>query len=103
VSKIYSIRLTDPLIRWRLIPRAINPLDPPHLSAIGRWAFVGVGKPRVRLATVKIGGRRYTTAAAIEAFIAATSGGAVPTPETNDRREADILHAEHELDAGGVG
>ena len=97
------VRLTDPLIPWRAIPRVVNPQAPPHISAVARWALTGVGSPRVKLETVKIGGRRFTTGAAIEAFIVATSGVSNTKVVTDAHREAMILLAEHKLDAGGVG
>ena len=39
----------------------------PHLSTVWRWISYGVGG--VRLETVQIGGRRYTSFEAIERFI----------------------------------
>ncbi|HEX4609142.1 MAG TPA: DUF1580 domain-containing protein [Urbifossiella sp.] len=89
-------------IPLKLVARAVNPHNPPHSGTVARWVFTGVGRPRVRLETVKIGGRRYTTAAAIKAFITATSGAAASAPRADERREAAIRCAEHRLDAEGV-
>ncbi|QDU21037.1 DUF1580 domain-containing protein [Urbifossiella limnaea] len=102
MDQLKFVKLTDPLIPWRQIPRAVNPQAPPHISAVARWALTGVGSPRVKLETVKIGGRRYTTAAAIEAFILATSGCPLPAANTPPAVMVAVLQAEHELDAQGV-
>jgi hypothetical protein len=84
-------------------PRAINPTAPPHLSTVIRWVLRGVGSPPIRLATVKVGGRRYTTAAAIEEFIAATTGRAIVSgTEMTRRRETALRRAEHALDCDRV-
>lgn len=44
-----------------------------HSSTAARWALRGIGNPRVKLETVKIGGRRYVTCAAVERFISQLS------------------------------
>ncbi|MEI7688432.1 MAG: DUF1580 domain-containing protein [Planctomycetota bacterium] len=46
----------------------------PHYGTIMRWAMHGVGNPRVRLQTKKLGGRRYTSREAIFRFAAILSG-----------------------------
>lgn len=48
----------------------------PHLSTVWRWATRGVGPRRTRLDTVRIGGRRYTSAQALSRFVAAISSDA---------------------------
>jgi hypothetical protein len=90
----------DELIPLNRVPKLIRSPSPPHLSTVLRWVFRGVGQPRVKLATVKVGGRRFTTAAAIADFIAATSGP-LTRGHAGRRREAAVC-AEHELDADGV-
>lgn len=40
-----------------------------HLDSVRRWATAGVGDPPVRLASVKIGGRRFTTPQKIVDFV----------------------------------
>jgi hypothetical protein len=102
MSQHTQIRPTDPLIPWSRVPKAINPHYPPHLATVCRWAFVGVGDPRVRLATIKIGGRRYTTASAIAAFIAATSHAATLPSRPAAEPAVTVIQAERELDAAGV-
>lgn len=39
----------------------------PHASTLSRWASVGVNG--LRLATTKVGGRRYTTQSDLERFL----------------------------------
>ena len=46
----------------------------PHLCTIHRWRLRGIGG--VKLGTVKIGGRRYTTLEELNRFIAATTAAA---------------------------
>lgn len=40
----------------------------PHPSTLNRWARAGIGG--VKLETVKVGGRRYTSIEAIQRFLA---------------------------------
>jgi hypothetical protein len=96
---------TETLIPLTKVPRYIHSPSPPHLSTVMRWVLRGVGNPPVKLATVKVGGRRYTTQVAIDAFISATSSQtpASGTSAVRDRaHEAAVRRAEHELDADGV-
>lgn len=96
---------TDPeLIPLNRVPRHIRSPSPPHLSTVVRWAMRGVGSPPVRLATTKVGGRRFTTAAALAEFIAATSGlaGVTPPSVRDERRQTAVRMAEQELDAEGL-
>ena len=97
------IDITAELIPFNLIPRAVAFPRPPHLSTVARWVFRGVGNPPIKLATVKIGGRRYTSRAALDAFFAATTGPAAQAvQQLSDRREAAIRRAEHDLDTDGI-
>ncbi|WP_020476585.1 DUF1580 domain-containing protein [Zavarzinella formosa] len=81
------------------LPKSI---PPPHISTCVRWALRGVGSPRIRLETMKIGGRRFTTKAAIARFITRLStGGAVETVETAGRTRA-FYEAERGLDEEGI-
>ncbi len=92
---------SEDLIPLARVPRHIRAPDPPHASTVLRWVLHGVGSPPVKLETVKVGGRRYTTRAAIDAFISATSGSPAGTPSVRDRETA-IRQAEHALDADNV-
>jgi hypothetical protein len=56
----------------------------------------------LKLATEKIGGKRYTTPSAIRAFIAATSRASGGVPIDTRLRRAAIRRAEAELDADGI-
>ena len=69
-----------------------------HAKTWMRWALTGVGTPRVKLKTWKLGGRRYTNRLAIKQFLA----------ELNPRTTPSVAHpvrghdqAEHELLAEG--
>jgi hypothetical protein len=94
------IDTSDELIPLARVPKLIRSPSPPHLSTVLRWVFRGVGRERIRLETVKVGGRRFTTVAAIADFIAATSGP--PARGHAGRRSEAAVRAEHELDADGV-
>jgi hypothetical protein len=86
-------------------PEAFWPTRPvPDLSQFFRWRTRGLLAPsgaRVRLQTVKIGLRRFTTKAAVAEFIAAQNGQpvAVEKPEQKKRRASD---AGKVLEAMGV-
>lgn len=77
-----------------LLSRAPFP-DRPHSSTRHRWALKGVRG--VRLETVVIGGRRYTSSEAIQRFINRLSTPVIeaPSQRTPDRAVEKI---EHELD-----
>jgi len=78
------------------------PLHGVHASTAIRWALRGVGNPRVKIATVKIGGRRYVTREAVDRFVAQLSAGpAAPVTVAADRGR-EIRRAEQELDADGL-
>ena len=68
-----------------------------------RWRLRGIRG--VKLETIKIGGRRFTSAEALARFIeqstAAADGLPLPT-RTNRQREAAIRRAERELDGLGI-
>jgi hypothetical protein len=70
----------------------------PSAATLWRWATRGVGG--VRLETYKIGGRRYTTAEALERFVACLSNpsaASVPTaPSRRDREHKDRAAARAE-------
>ena len=80
----------------------------PHISTMWRWHKRGVRG--IRLATVVIGGQRYTSEEALQEFIDATTeahdrGVALPTTPidvTRRRRQAAIEKAERELEAAGI-
>jgi hypothetical protein len=79
------------------------PLRDTHIGTVTRWALRGVGSPRVRLATVKIGGRRFVTRAALNLFIKQLSGDPAPTPAAaSAARTRQVRRAEDELDRAGI-
>lgn len=84
------------------VPRHIRTPRPVHKATPWRWALTGVGNPRVKLETEKIGGKRYTTAAAIARFVAALSRAAGDGPAASTHRQADVRRAEDELNAEGI-
>jgi hypothetical protein len=95
------IRLDDDLILLREVPRRLSGSPRLAVSTVYRWAFRGVGRPPVRLETLKCGGRRYTTLAALADFFAAAPGrpGAAPTSAAD---VAASLAADRECDAEGI-
>ena len=77
--------------------------DRPHISTLCRWWRRGVRG--VKLETITIGGRRYTSAEALERFSAATTAAASSDPRVKDtpqQREGAIRVAEQELDRAGI-
>ena len=73
----------------------------PHASSLYRWCRKGVRG--VKLQTWLVGGRRYTTIAALEQFIAATTAaadGEPALPRTPRQRDRAIHAAEQELGIG---
>ena len=75
----------------------------PHLSTLHRWRLRGVRG--VKLETVLVGGRRFTSHEALERFIERTTAAAngEPSPRrTNRQRQAAISQAERELDRAGI-
>ena len=76
-----------------------------YMPTVWRWAMKGARG--VKLETMQIGGRRYTTQEAFQRFVergtAAANGGSVTSAtRTNRQRKAAIDHANAELDAAGI-
>ena len=84
------------------------PLVPgaPHVGTIIRWALKGVkvgpSGERIKLATKKIGGRRFTSQESIEEFIERVSGEPAKQETLSRQRAEDIAAAERRLDAEGL-
>lgn len=75
----------------------------PHVSTVWRWVLYGVRG--TKLESVLIGGLRYTSAQALERFVAGTTAKAAGQPaptRTPRRRERAIRRAERELEAEGI-
>jgi hypothetical protein len=98
------IDLSDELVplgrAGHLIP---GPAAKPHASTLARWARRGVGKSRARLETVLLGGRRYTSRAALIRFFSRLSeaSGNAGAPLVEERAES-IRRAERDLNAEGI-
>jgi hypothetical protein len=72
----------------------------PHTSTLIRWAMRGLRG--VRLETVLVGGRRFTSIEAIERFLARLNEpSAVPVPSVSSSRQKCIARANQQLDAEG--
>lgn len=77
----------------------------PSICTLWRWRLRGVRG--VKLETLAIGGRRYTSAEALERFIERTTAAADGPPSvftilTNRQREAAIRRAEKVLRRAGI-
>ena len=84
----------------RHMPLAVQP---PHISTCIRWAMRGVGNPRVKLETLKVGRRRFTSKAAIERFIARLTSGELVRELATSQRHKRHQTAGDELDRAGIG
>ncbi len=78
----------------------------PHSATVIRWAMVGVkvgdARERVKLGSTKIGGRRYTSRADIDEFLARLNASAAKAGPVTRRRARDMARAEQEMDAEGI-
>lgn len=75
----------------------------PHVSTIWRWINRGIRG--VKLETVMVGGRRFTSREALERFhqrITATSAGEPLPVRTTRQRARDIDQARRELADAGI-
>lgn len=76
----------------------------PHIATVWRWMQRGVRG--VKLETILIGGKRFTSAEAIQRFIedstAAADGRPVPKAKRTRDRQRAIERAERELNAAIV-
>src|SRR5690349_895721 len=95
------------ILRW--FPLALaSPRVPgnPHGATLTRWALKGVvigpSGGRVRLATRKVGGRRFTCQEWIDEFIDRVSGDRAAAEVLSRRRAAAITADERELDTEGI-
>lgn len=87
------------------VPTGVSKIVPgrPHASTIWRWHRRGV--KGVRLETVLIGGRRYTSREALARFserVTAAADGTGAAPSTPKARARALAQAERDLDAAGI-
>lgn len=66
-----------------------------HVSTPHRWSSRGVGGHK--LATIKIGGTRYTTIEELKRFLNAISGSRQAASETAHLRDSDLESRANEL------
>lgn len=78
----------------------------PHGATVTRWALkgvkVGINGERIKLATRKVGGRRFTCQEWIDEFIERVSGERATAEVLSARRAAAITAEGQELDAEGL-
>src|SRR5947208_2365717 len=87
----------------RLLTQASSdvPGNPSYCTLV-RWALRG--RRGIRLETVMIGGRRYTSREAIDRFISRTNEpGAVTDSAVSSQRAREQEAVERRLDAEGIG
>ena len=114
--------MTTDLLRERLYPLRFAVKFAPrssrtgrdlHVSALHRWARSGVDSvngARVRLETLRLNGRLFTSREAMARFLARVSGAAdvagdhdvVRSSAAASKRRRSQLAAERELDAAGI-
>jgi hypothetical protein len=95
--------MSDELIPLAQVAKFLPPgLKHLHASTAARWALRGVGNPRVRIETLKIGGRRYVTRAAVDRFVARLTGGEAVAAAASAVRQSEHQRAEREMDEEGI-
>jgi hypothetical protein len=94
--------LNDDLFPLIQAPRHFPGPRPPHVGTFIRWALQGVGRKRTKLETVKIGGRRYTSRAALVRFVAALTGERELKEASAQQRTRAYLDAAREMDMEGL-
>lgn len=75
----------------------------PHVSTLWRWAQRGIRG--IRLETILIGGRRYTSDEALDRFFTAATAaasGATPPTRTSRQQARAVADAERELREDGI-
>jgi hypothetical protein len=73
----------------------------PHTSTVVRWARHGVRG--VKLESVAIGGRRFTSAEAVARFLSRLNErGSISSTSLSQKRQQEIAREEAELDAAGI-
>ena len=76
----------------------------PHIATVHRWRLRGARG--VRLDSILVGGKRFTSTEAIERFIEQTTtaadGVTAPRTETSAAREKRLARVEAELAAAGI-
>jgi hypothetical protein len=86
----------------RLLTRA-SPEVPgnPHVSTLIRWAHHGIRG--VKLETVMVGGRRFTSVEAVHRFLARLNQTGTPeTAASSPASERETARIEAQLDAEGI-
>ena len=96
------LQLNDDLFPLTKASRHFPAPHPPHVATIIRWALRGVGKDRIKLETVKIGGRRYTSRAALERFVARLTGAREAKEVLARQRTKAYQDALQEAEAEGL-
>jgi len=85
----------------RMLPVLERDGSQPDAATVWRWAVHGVRG--LKLESVVIGGRRFTTAEAVERFVHALSTGSsdtsAPTPQ---QRKREIAAAKARLQSAGI-
>jgi hypothetical protein len=97
------IDLNEELIPLSQAARHFPAPAPPHVGTVVRWALKGVGRDRVKLETVKVGGRRFTSRAAILRFLVRLTGEAEARRLLARERIQAMWQAELDLDRDGIG
>lgn len=73
----------------------------PHISTLIRWSLHGV--KGIKLETVLVGGRRFTSVEAIHRFLTRLNEpGSVSSTTLAKKRQREITRVDSELDAEGI-
>jgi hypothetical protein len=95
--------MTDLLFEPRISLTELAKREDVNVTTCWRWANRGV--KGVRLETISVGGRRFTTIPAFARFVERTTRAAnrdLPLPSTRRQREREIAQAEKILVEAGI-
>jgi hypothetical protein len=83
----------------------LSKVIPGRVHSSTGWRWVQRGVRGIKLETILIGGRRYTSHEALQRFFertTAAAAGELPPVRTAKQRERDIARAERELADAGI-
>ena len=99
IAHAQARRRTIPALEGSGLLPSSRPAQRLHVLPLG---LRGVGKDRTKLETAKIGGRRYTSHAALARFVARLTGEAEVREQLTRQRTESFLNADKEMRRDGL-